>query len=52
MISNLQDLQNLTVDMTAEKEKQKSEVKHILQQKQRALSELFKMLAGIGAFTH
>ncbi|XP_034006274.1 midasin isoform X1 [Trematomus bernacchii] len=48
VISNLQDLQNLTVDMTAEKEKQKSEVKHILQQKQRALSELFKMLAGIG----
>ena len=52
VISNLQDLQNLTVDMTAEKEKQKSEVKHILQQKQRALSELFKMLAGIGVFTH
>ncbi|XP_034060418.1 LOW QUALITY PROTEIN: midasin [Gymnodraco acuticeps] len=48
VISNLRDLQNLTVDMTAEKEKQKSEVKHILQQKQRALSELFKMLAGIG----
>ena len=36
--------------MSAEKEKQKSEVKHILQQKQRALSDLFKMLADIGEF--
>lgn len=34
--------------MSAEKEKQKAEVKHILQQKQRALSDLFKMLTEIG----
>uniref|UniRef100_A0A674DWW2 Midasin n=1 Tax=Salmo trutta TaxID=8032 RepID=A0A674DWW2_SALTR len=48
IISNLRDLQSLTIDLKAEKEKQKSEVKHILQQKQRALSDLFKMLAEIG----
>ncbi|XP_077950103.1 midasin isoform X1 [Gasterosteus aculeatus] len=48
VISNLRDLQNLTIDMSAEKEKQKAEVKHILQQKQRALSDLFKMLQEIG----
>ncbi|XP_041831629.1 LOW QUALITY PROTEIN: midasin [Melanotaenia boesemani] len=48
VISNLKDLQSLYVDMTADKDKQKSEVKHILQQKQRALSDLFKMLADIG----
>ncbi|KAM9782721.1 LOW QUALITY PROTEIN: midasin [Neosynchiropus ocellatus] len=48
VISHLRDLQGLSVDMTAEKEKQKSEVKHILQQKQRALSDLFKMLSNIG----
>ncbi|CAB1342786.1 unnamed protein product [Coregonus sp. 'balchen'] len=48
IISNLRDLQSLTIDLKAEKEKQKSEVKHILQQKQRALSDLFRMLAEIG----
>ncbi|GAA6218580.1 midasin [Lates japonicus] len=48
VISNLRDLQSLTIDMSAEKEKQKAEVKHILQQKQRALSDLFKMLTEIG----
>ncbi|XP_035534963.1 midasin [Morone saxatilis] len=48
VISNLRDLQSLTIDKSAEKEKQKSEVKHILQQKQRALSDLFKMLTEIG----
>uniref|UniRef100_A0AAZ3S0A1 Midasin n=1 Tax=Oncorhynchus tshawytscha TaxID=74940 RepID=A0AAZ3S0A1_ONCTS len=48
IISNLRDLQSLAIDLKAEKEKQKSEVKHILQQKQRALSDLFKMLAEIG----
>ena len=48
IISNLRDLQGLAVDATAEKEKQQSEVKHILQQKQRALSDLFKMLRDIG----
>ncbi|KAM7394956.1 hypothetical protein PAMA_006612 [Pampus argenteus] len=48
VISNLRDLQSLNIDMSADKEKQKAEVKHILQQKQRALSDLFKMLTEIG----
>ncbi|XP_060907246.1 midasin [Labrus mixtus] len=48
VISNLQALQSLSVNTSAEKEKQKAEVKHILQQKQRALSDLFKMLTEIG----
>lgn len=51
VISNLRDLQSLSIDMSAEKEKQKAEVKHILQQKQRALSDLFKMLTEIGEFS-
>uniref|UniRef100_A0A3Q2D7A0 Midasin n=1 Tax=Cyprinodon variegatus TaxID=28743 RepID=A0A3Q2D7A0_CYPVA len=45
IISNLRELQSLSVDAAAAKEKQKTEVKHILQQKQRALSDLFKMLS-------
>lgn len=44
----MQELQNFTIDQTAEKEKQKSEAKHILMQKQRALAELFKMLSKTG----
>lgn len=44
----MRELQSLNIDLTVEKEKQKAEVKHILQQKQRALSDLFKMLAAIG----
>uniref|UniRef100_A0A3Q1JQ86 Midasin n=1 Tax=Anabas testudineus TaxID=64144 RepID=A0A3Q1JQ86_ANATE len=48
VISTLRELQSLTVDVSAEKEKQKAEIKHILQQKQRALSDLFKMLTEIG----
>lgn len=50
VISNLRDLQSLTINTSADKEKQKAEVKHILQQKQRALSDLFKMLTEIGEF--
>uniref|UniRef100_A0A3B3CZB6 Midasin n=1 Tax=Oryzias melastigma TaxID=30732 RepID=A0A3B3CZB6_ORYME len=46
-ITNMRGLQSLNIDLTADKEKQKAEVKHILQQKQRALSDLFKMLAAI-----
>ncbi|XP_040203696.1 LOW QUALITY PROTEIN: midasin [Rana temporaria] len=45
---SVKELQNLKVNQTAEKEKQKSEAKNILLQKQRALSELFKMLAICG----
>nr|XP_015209182.1 PREDICTED: midasin [Lepisosteus oculatus] len=48
VITSVHELQKLTVTPSAEKEKQKSEVKHILQHKQRALSDLFKMLAQIG----
>ncbi|XP_073672706.1 midasin [Garra rufa] len=48
IITNVQALQSLTVDRSVEQEKQKAEVKHILLQKQRALADLFKMLAQIG----
>uniref|UniRef100_A0A087Y7X1 Midasin n=1 Tax=Poecilia formosa TaxID=48698 RepID=A0A087Y7X1_POEFO len=48
IISNLRDLQSLSIDTATAKEKQQMEVKHILQQKQRALSDLFKMLSEIG----
>ncbi|XP_070405869.1 midasin isoform X3 [Nothobranchius furzeri] len=48
VVSSLQDLQSLSVDRTADKDKQKSEVKHIQQQKKRALSDLFKMLSNTG----
>ncbi len=48
MITNVQALQSLTVDRSMEQEKQKAEVKHIHLQKQRALADLFKMLAQIG----
>ncbi|XP_016427493.1 midasin-like [Sinocyclocheilus rhinocerous] len=48
IITNVQALQSLTVDRSMEQEKQKAEVKHILLQKQRALADLFKMLAQIG----
>lgn len=50
VVSNLQELQSLTADPTADKEKQKAEFKHIQQQKQRALSDLFKMLSEMGQF--
>ncbi|RVE74133.1 hypothetical protein OJAV_G00038200 [Oryzias javanicus] len=48
VITNMRQLQSLNIDLTVDKEKQKAEVKHILQQKQRALSDLFKALAAIG----
>lgn len=44
----MRDLQGLTINTSADKDKQKAEIKHILQQKQRALSDLFKMLTEIG----
>ncbi|KAM9316620.1 LOW QUALITY PROTEIN: midasin [Gastrophryne carolinensis] len=47
-IESVKELQNLTVNQTADKEKQKSEAKHILLRKQRALSDLFKMLGKTG----
>ncbi|XP_072355863.1 midasin [Scyliorhinus torazame] len=48
VITAVQDLQSLAVDQTADKDKQRSEVKHILMQKQRALADLFKNLTEIG----
>uniref|UniRef100_A0A669QKR3 Midasin n=1 Tax=Phasianus colchicus TaxID=9054 RepID=A0A669QKR3_PHACC len=48
IIGSVVELQNLTFDQTADKEKQKSEAKHIQMQKQRALSDLFKSLAKTG----
>ena len=42
------ELQSLKVDPSAEKEKQRSEAKHILMQKQRALADLFKHLTKTG----
>ncbi|XP_072854872.2 midasin isoform X1 [Pogona vitticeps] len=48
VISSAHELQNMSVNPTAEKEKQRSEVKHLFVQKQRALTELFKNLAATG----
>uniref|UniRef100_A0A8C3BNE5 Midasin n=1 Tax=Cairina moschata TaxID=8855 RepID=A0A8C3BNE5_CAIMO len=48
IIGSVVELQSLTFDQTADKEKQKSEAKHIQMQKQRALSDLFKTLAKTG----
>ncbi|XP_010150908.1 PREDICTED: midasin, partial [Eurypyga helias] len=48
VIVSVAELQSLTFDQTADKEKQKSEAKHIQMQKQRALSDLFKSLAKTG----
>ncbi|XP_059970578.1 midasin isoform X2 [Mesoplodon densirostris] len=48
VISSVNELQRLKVDPSAEKEKQRSEAKHILMQKQRALADLFKHLAKTG----
>ncbi|XP_061479315.1 midasin isoform X2 [Rhineura floridana] len=48
IISSTHDLQHMSVNPAADKEKQKSEVKHLLVQKQRALTELFKNLADTG----
>ncbi|KAF4025219.1 hypothetical protein G4228_017124 [Cervus hanglu yarkandensis] len=48
VISFVSELQSLKVDPSAEKEKQRSEAKHILRQKQRALADLFKHLTRAG----
>ncbi|XP_007949614.1 midasin [Orycteropus afer afer] len=48
VIASVTELQSLKVEPSAEKEKQCSEAKHILMQKQRALSDLFKHLADTG----
>uniref|UniRef100_K9J478 Midasin n=1 Tax=Desmodus rotundus TaxID=9430 RepID=K9J478_DESRO len=48
VISSVSKLQSLKVEPSAEKEKLRSEAKHILMQKQRALADLFKYLANMG----
>ncbi|XP_054578497.1 midasin [Eptesicus fuscus] len=48
VVSSVSELQSLQVEPSAEKEKQRSEAKHILMQKQRALADLFKHLAKTG----
>ncbi|XP_048350337.1 midasin isoform X2 [Sphaerodactylus townsendi] len=48
VISSAHELQNTSINRLADKEKQKSEVKLLLVQKQRALTELFKSLATTG----
>ncbi|XP_033739322.1 midasin-like [Pecten maximus] len=48
IIDTIHELQSLEVDQSAEKDKQKSEAKHIHQKKRKALADLFKHLAYIG----
>lgn len=48
VISSVGELQSLKVEPSAEKEKQRSEAKHILLRKQRALADLFQHLAKTG----
>ncbi|XP_012665398.1 midasin [Otolemur garnettii] len=48
VISSVSELQSLKVESSAEKERQRSEAKHILLLKQRALADLFKQLAETG----
>jgi len=48
VVESAQELQNLKIDLKLPKIKQKSQAKHILQQKRKALSELFKTLQNIG----
>uniref|UniRef100_A0A8C4L875 Midasin n=1 Tax=Equus asinus asinus TaxID=83772 RepID=A0A8C4L875_EQUAS len=48
VISSVSELQSLKLEPSAEKEKQRSEAKHILMRKQRALADLFKHLAKTG----
>ncbi|KAI8498711.1 AAA ATPase midasin, partial [Branchiostoma belcheri] len=46
--ATIKELQTLDVSKTSDKDKQKSEVKHIQLRKRKALSELFKYLGTIG----
>ncbi|KAJ8039371.1 Midasin [Holothuria leucospilota] len=48
VIANVKELQALEVTKDAEKEKQKSEAKHINLRKRKALSDLFKHLSSLG----
>ncbi|XP_062617960.1 midasin-like, partial [Saccostrea cucullata] len=48
IIESIHELQQLEVSQTDDKEKQKSEAKHIGQKKRKALSDLFKEIAQLG----
>lgn len=48
IMESAEELRDLNIDLKAPKEKQKSHAKQILQQKRKALSELFKGLQQIG----
>jgi len=48
VMESSQELRDLNVDPESSKDKQKSQAKQILQQKRKALSELFKALQRIG----
>lgn len=48
IMESSQELRDLNVDPESSKDKQKSQAKQILQQKRKALSELFKALQRIG----
>lgn len=48
VMKSAQELRDLNVDLSASKSKQKSQAKQIMQQKRKALSELFKSLQQIG----
>lgn len=48
VMNTAQELRELNVDPEAPKNKQKSQAKQIMQQKRKALSELFKALQRIG----
>lgn len=48
MIESIQHYQKLDIDRTLPKNKQKSQAKSFLQQKQRGLTDLFKTLTKIG----
>lgn len=48
IISTIEDLGSLETDISLPKDKQRSQAKNILQQKRKALADLFKMLNKIG----
>lgn len=48
VMKSAQELRDLNVNVNAPKNKQKSQAKQIMQQKRKALSELFKFLQHIG----
>jgi len=50
IIDRLRELQSLKVDVTKDKDKQKSDAKSIVHRRRKALTDLFKALELIGIF--